>query len=181
MDFSGKHLHKMNQEESWMVTYCNGWIYFISKSDCLRIKRISENGLKTETLVQDDCISFKIYKDVLYFSNHNHNNSLFSYHLKNKELNWIHPDSCWNFLIYQDQIFYMNATDNCHLYTMKTDGTNHRLLDNSMVWFPLVINQWLYFSNWSEGKRLFRISLDGKIKEPINQQASLKLSAVFTP
>ena len=110
MDFSGKHLHKMNQEESWMVTYCNGWIYFISKSDCLRIKRISENGLKTETLVQDDCISFKIYKDVLYFSNHNHNNSLFSYHLKNKELNWIHPDSCWNFLIYQDQIFYMNAT-----------------------------------------------------------------------
>ncbi|MCE5223440.1 DUF5050 domain-containing protein [bacterium] len=178
IDFARNQPQRLNNEESWMVTYYEGWIYYISKTDSLHLKRISEDGSKIELLISDDCISFRIHDGILYYSNHNHNNSLFSYVIKTHETNWIHSDSCWNYLIHQNHIFYMNATDNCKLYSMKTDGTDHKLLDNSVVWYPLQMNQWLYFSNWSEGKRLYRITFDGKTKEAMNQQASLRLASI---
>ncbi len=84
---------------------------------------------------------------MLIYSDHNRDDKLYVYDLKNDIEKCISEDRCWDLNSSQEWIFYRNQSDGGSLYCVSFDGSiKHKLIDGNIADI-IVLDDLIFYRN----------------------------------
>jgi len=161
-DLNGRNRKLLKEQVKKFCIYDGLIYYFDIKTNELCSMNI--DGTKN-TVINDSYVNnIFVQNDMLIYSDHNRQDKLYAYDLKNNIEKCISEDMCWDINGNDDWIFYRNQSDAGSLYCVNFDGKlKHKLIEKNISDI-LIVEDTVFYRNIDENNAIEYFSITSMIK-----------------
>ena len=158
-DLTGKNKCLLAQKVKNFCIY-DGLIYYSNVSDKGTICSMNTDGTEITIINNAYANNILVENNLLIYSDHNRNDKLYIYDLKNNIETCISEDKCWDLNCNQELIFFRNQSDSGKLYSITFDGSIKQKIVDKNVTDILVIDNLILYKNVNNENKIEYFNLD---------------------
>ena len=176
MKRDGTQKKKLNSQHSGYLNVTNKYIYY-SDIQNFKLYRMNLDGSNIVNINRvDNIISFMVYDDYIYYSNHNDRLKIYRVKFDGSGRTKITNEPGGRYINIDGNYLYYSSGDDGHIYRVNLDGTNKKLISKDNCSYEILRKGVIYYINESDKYHLYRINVDGTECKKLNDDMCYDLN-----
>lgn len=161
-DLNGRNRKLLKEKVKNFCIY-DGLIYYFDINGNA-LCSMDVDGTKSAVINYSYVNNLFVQNNMLIYSDHNRQDKLYAYDLKNNVEKLISEDMCWDLNGNDDWIFYRNQSDAGSLYCISFDGKHKHKLIEKNISDIIILEDTVFYRNIGKKNEIEYFSITSKIK-----------------